>query len=147
MGNAFQYIKKRGGIATEKDYPYQGKDGPCDKAKARHKLRLRGYRTVPANREQTLKAMVARHPVSVAIDADGYEFQLYARGIFDGFCGTNLNHGVTVIGYGESKGKRYWLVKNSWGTGWGERGYIRMKRDSSNRRGICGIAMEGSYPI
>lgn len=71
MGNAFQYIKKRGGIATEKDYPYQGKDGPCDKAKARHKLPLRGYRTVPANREQTLKAMVARHPVSVAIDADG----------------------------------------------------------------------------
>jgi len=108
---------------------------------------MRSYRTVPPNKEQTLKAIVARHPVSVAIDADGYDFQLYVGGIFDGFCGLNLNHAVTVIGYGERKGKRYWLVKNSWGTGWGERGYVKMKRDSSNRRGICGIAMEGSYPI
>lgn len=100
-----------------------------------------------ANNENRLQAAVAQQPVSVAIDAGGFEFQLYSSGIFSGSCGDQLNHGVAAVGYGESSGRKYWLVKNSWGRDWGESGYIRMRRGSGNKKGICGIAMEPSYPV
>ncbi|KAL9379918.1 hypothetical protein Peur_028400 [Populus x canadensis] len=91
MKITFQYIKKIGGITTKNDYPYKGKDGTF-----------------------------AQQPVSVAIDAGNFEFQLYSSGIFSGSCADQLNHGVAAVGYGESRGREYWLVKNSWGRDWGE---------------------------
>ncbi|KAL2937915.1 Senescence-specific cysteine protease SAG12, partial [Bienertia sinuspersici] len=148
MEAAFEFIVKNGGIASEKQYPYTGRDDRCNKEKQKlHAVKIKGYRTVPVGEEESLKAIVAQQPVSVAIDAGGYEFQLYDSGIFNGFCGTRLNHGVTAIGYGEKGGIKYWIVKNSWGTAWGESGYIRMKRDSSGSSGQCGIAMQASYPV
>lgn len=148
MEKAFAYIKEIGGLTTENDYPYNGKDGSCEKDKTEdHAATISGYKKVPANDENSLQAAVAKQPVSVAIDAGGYEFQLYSHGIFSGFCGNQLNHGVTAVGYGDEDGRKYWLVKNSWGTNWGESGYVRMKRGSFNKEGICGIAMEPSYPV
>ncbi|XP_021732951.1 zingipain-1-like [Chenopodium quinoa] len=148
MEAAFDYIKRNGGVAIETEYPYTGRDGKCNEQKEKHHaVKIEGYRTVPVDDEETLQAIVANQPVSVAIDAGGYEFQLYDSGIFDGFCGTSLNHGVTAVGYGEEKGNKYWIVKNSWGTHWGEQGFIRMKRGSSRKSGLCGIAMQASYPI
>ncbi|KAG0475907.1 hypothetical protein HPP92_012748 [Vanilla planifolia] len=71
-----------------------------------------------------------------------------AKGVFTGSCGTDLDHGVAIVGYGKTKdGTKYWIVKNSWGQEWGERGYIRMLRGTSESEGLCGIAMEPSYPI
>ncbi|XP_028761746.1 vignain-like [Neltuma alba] len=148
MDRAFTFIEKNGGLATEKDYPYKGTDGNCDKAKAAyHTANLSGHENVPANNEEKLKAAAANQPVSVAIDAAGYYFQLYSEGIFTGICGNDLNHGVTIVGYGEDNGQKYWLVKNSWGEEWGESGYVRMKRDARDKRGVCGIAMLPSYPV
>ena len=78
----------------------------------------------------------------------GPDFQFYSSGVFTGQCGTELDHGVTEVGYGTAAdGTKYWLVKNSWGTSWGENGYIRMQRDIDAQEGLCGIAMESSYPI
>lgn len=71
----------------------------------------------------------------------------HTQGIFDGRCGTYLDHGVTVVGYGSEGGKDYWIVKNSWGTQWGEAGYVRMARNVRVRAGKCGIAMEPLYPV
>ncbi|KAH6804889.1 senescence-associated gene 12 protein [Perilla frutescens var. frutescens] len=149
MDYAFEYIISNKGLTTESNYPYEGVDGTCNMKKASSDAaKITGYEDVPANSESALLKAVASQPVSVAIDASGSDFQFYSSGVFTGQCGTELDHGVTAVGYGTaSDGTKYWLVKNSWGTSWGEKGYIRMERDIGAAEGICGIAMEASYPI
>lgn len=71
--------------------------------------------------------------------------KLYKSGVFDDpLCGLELDYGATVVGYGEINKKQYWIVKNSWGTTWGENGYILMRRNNYNQ---CGIGTMGFYPI
>ncbi len=95
-----------------------------------------------------LKEAVSIGPVSIAIEADTKEFQLYTSGVLTGdSCGTNLDHGVLIVGYGVENNIEYWLVKNSWGPSWGDQGYIKIERsDSTDDPGVCGIAMQPSYP-
>ncbi|XP_020236366.1 senescence-specific cysteine protease SAG39 [Cajanus cajan] len=148
MDDAFEFIIQNHGLNTEASYPYKGVDGKCNaKEEAIHAATITGYEDVPTNNEKALQKAVANQPVSVAIDASGSGFQFYKSGVFTGSCGTELDHGVTAVGYGASEdGTKYWLVKNSWGTEWGEEGYIRMQRDVNSDEGLCGIAMLASYP-
>ncbi|KAI4332003.1 hypothetical protein L6164_016945 [Bauhinia variegata] len=138
MEDGFQFIIKNGGITTEANYPYKAADGTS---------KIKGYEKVPANSEAALLKAVANQPISVSIDASGSAFQFYSSGVFTGECGTQLDHGVTAVGYGTADdGTKYWLVKKSWGTEWGEQGYIRMQRGIDAKEGLCGIAMDASYP-
>ncbi|CAI0429622.1 unnamed protein product [Linum tenue] len=147
MDDAFKFIIQNKGLTTETNYPYTAADGSCSASKEGNPAAtIKGYEDVPANNEAALMKAVASQPISVAIDAGDSSFQLYESGIFTGECGTELDHGVTAVGYGESGGMKYWLIKNSWGAQWGEEGYIRMQRDVSAKEGICGIAMQASYP-
>lgn len=148
MDNAFVFMIKNGGIDTEADYPFTGHDGTCDlKLKNTRVVSIDSFERVPINYERALQKAVAHQPVSASIEASRRAFQLYSSGIFDGRCGTYLDHGVTVVGYGSEGGKDYWIVKNSWGTQWGEAGYVRMARNVRVRAGKCGIAMEPLYPV
>ncbi|XP_060189910.1 ervatamin-B-like [Lycium barbarum] len=148
MDYAFKFIKNHG-ITSEYNYPYKGINSTCQKNKIfNHVAKISGYEDVPANSESALLKAVASQPVSVAIDASGSDFQFYSSGVFTGHCGIELDHGVTAVGYGQTVGgMKYWIVKNSWGTSWGERGYIRMQRDVNAKGGLCGIAKKASYPI
>ncbi|KDP40484.1 hypothetical protein JCGZ_24483 [Jatropha curcas] len=146
MDDAFKFIEKHG-LASEATYPYHAAESACNtKEEAKPAVKITGYEDVPANDEAALLNAVANQPVSVAIDASGFEFQFYSSGIFTGSCGTELDHGVAAVGYGVNDGNKFWLVKNSWGTQWGEKGYIRMQRDIAAKEGLCGIAMQASYP-
>lgn len=104
---------------------------------------------VEPNDQISLKNAVYQQPVSIAIEADTKYFQMYSGGVLDSDqCGTKLDHGVLIVGYGEENGLKYWLVKNSWGTTWGDHGYVKIARsDSTNDPGICGIAMDPSFPV
>ncbi|XVE87073.1 hypothetical protein DITRI_Ditri18aG0087100 [Diplodiscus trichospermus] len=149
MDYAFQFIMDNGGIDTEEDYPYLGFDNQCDPTRKNAKVvSIDGYEDVTPFDESALKKAVAHQPVSVAIEAGGRAFQFYESGVFTGECGSALDHGVVAIGYGtDGNGQDYWIVRNSWGSSWGEDGYIRMERNVDDYTGRCGIAMEASYPI
>jgi C1A family cysteine protease len=147
MDDAFKYIIGNGGICSESAYPYTATDGTCQTT-CQLVSSISSYVDVTADDEDALAAAVAQQPVSVAIEANQNGFQFYTSGVFDGTCGTRLDHGVLVVGYGTaSTGQDYWLVKNSWGTSWGESGYIQMIKSGGKTKGICGIAMEPSYPV
>lgn len=151
MDYAFEFIIKNGGIDSEDHYPYKGRKGQCDSTKKNtHVVTIDGYDDIPSNDESSLLRAVAVQPVSVAVEAGGRDFQLYAGGILTGGCGTELDHGVVIVGYGSKAGLDFWIVKNSWGSSWGEKGYIRMQRGGGAKKeaaGLCGINTEASFPL
>ncbi|GAB2210419.1 hypothetical protein Droror1_Dr00015685 [Drosera rotundifolia] len=148
MDYAFAYIMSNGGLRKEDDYPYIMEEGTCEDTKeVADMVSIDDYHDVPANDEQSLLKALANQPISIAIEASGRDLQFYNGGVFDGHCGTELDHGVAAIGYGSTKGTDYIIVKNSWGPKWGEKGYIRMKRNTGKPEGLCGINKMASYPI
>ena len=149
MDGAFKYIMNNG-LCTNISYPYMAVEGECQKDSCESVVRISNYTDINQNDEKILKRAVAQQPVSVAIQANKRSFQLYQSGIYNDLeCGTNLDHGVLIVGYGYSleQDMKYWIIKNSWGINWGENGYIRIQRDIDDERGLCGIAMNPSIPI
>ncbi|KAL3621558.1 Cysteine protease xcp2 [Castilleja foliolosa] len=148
MDYAFSYIISNGGLRKEEDYPYVMEEGTCEENRGESEVvTITGYHDVPRNDETSLLKALANQPLSVAIDASGRDFQFYKAGVYEGRCGTDLDHGVTAVGYGsEKKGSDYIIVKNSWGPTWGEKGFIRLKRGTGKPAGMCGINKMASFP-
>lgn len=138
--NAFEYVI-RNGLCNSSEYLYTGTKGKCKTCHT--SVKISSYKDVKPLDASALVQAVAQQPVSVAIEADQNIFQFYSSGVITGSCGTNLDHAVVVVGYGTEAGKDYWIVRNSWGTSWGEQGYVRIARGKN----VCGIESVPSYPV
>jgi len=145
MTQAMDYIIQNGGIDTEKSYPYTAEDGTCHYNSANSGATLKSYVNVNQGDENDLQAKVNVGPTSVAIDASQSSFQFYSTGVYyePNCSSTQLDHGVLAVGWGTSSGSDYWIVKNSWGSDWGQSGYIWMSRNKDNN---CGIATMATLP-
>nr|6YCC_A Chain A, Ananain [Ananas comosus]6YCC_B Chain B, Ananain [Ananas comosus]6YCD_A Chain A, Ananain [Ananas comosus]6YCD_B Chain B, Ananain [Ananas comosus] len=146
INKAYSFIISNKGVASAAIYPYKAAKGTCKTNGVPNSAYITRYTYVQRNNERNMMYAVSNQPIAAALDASG-NFQHYKRGVFTGPCGTRLNHAIVIIGYGQdSSGKKFWIVRNSWGAGWGEGGYIRLARDVSSSFGLCGIAMDPLYP-
>jgi len=153
MDSAFTWAKKNGGVCTEAAYPYTSgttkKAGTCNtKCSKVAASAPKSYTDVAKNSDSAMMSALNKGPVAIAIEADQTAFQLYKSGVFSAACGANLDHGVLAVGYGNMNGADHYRVKNSWGTSWGDKGYIYFARGGSMpKEGQCGI-LSGppSYP-
>jgi len=149
MTSAFQYVIDNKGIDTAACYPYRPVEGKCKYQESCIGATISGMYNITEGSESDLQEVVGtRGPVSVAIDASHMSFQFYSSGVYDerACSAYSLDHGVTAVGYDTDakSGKNYWIVKNSWGASWGQKGYIWMVKDKKNQ---CGIATMSTIPI
>lgn len=164
------------GVTLNENYKYTGRDNSCHAANAA--VYTSGYHKLPQNNATALMEAVANvGPVAISVAAATWSF--YTHGVFDGIggrgCDVEVDHAVQLVGYGTdgATGKDYWLVRNSWGPTWGEKGYIRIQRNPGNEPcavdkkpldgvcgksgdcvctdvnycGTCAILSDSSYPI
>lgn len=147
---AYEYIKENKGVNSLSGYPFEAKNGQCRYKKENDVVSDKGFAFIDEGSEKHLEAAVATlGPVSAAMDAGNESFQFYSEGVYyEPKCQNSvdkLNHAVLVVGYGvEPDGKKYWLVKNSYGPDWGIGGYFKLAKDKGNH---CGIATYASYPL
>lgn len=145
---AFDYYADSHYPQTEETYPYKGKDGRCqyDASKAEQGVDVKNYVSVRSLSMEALQEALAKQPVAVSIDATCLFVRFYHKGVFDHpICGFDLDHAVLAVGYGQERGQNYYIVKNSWGTDWGEDGYIRLAAYVG--RGALGVQMDPLYPV
>lgn len=146
MHTAFNDLLINDGISLANDYPYVGEKQKCNtNAKNFHDFNFLGYKFVLSHSTKALINALQFNPVCIALAGDPMKFLFYGEGIFDcEECSTKNNHAVLLVGYEMKDDIPYWIVKNSWGTKWGEDGYIRIKMIEGD--GILGMNQYGLYP-
>jgi len=140
---AYAYVVKAGGLDTEAAYPYtsgKGKTGKCKVKKAKEVAKIKGFTTVSKSRtgEKKMVTQIQKSPISVCVDAE--KWQTYKKGIIGKSCGNQLDHCVQAVGLNTDGGQSYWVVRNSWNTDWGVKGYIYVKEGIN----ACGIANDAT---
>jgi C1A family cysteine protease len=143
VDQAMQWVIANGGICDWQEYAYTAETGTtCMSTNCTNVAKITGYVDVTSGDENALMAAVYAQPVSTAVEADQQVFQFYTSGILDDpSCGQNIDHGMTIVGWGTEAGKDYWILRNMWGTSWGEQGYIRLVRGKNE----CGLAVSPTY--
>lgn len=131
---------------SAQDYPFTGEVGTCQYQEQQVKTQLTAFYAVAADSPRALEDALMQQPVSVAIDAQSRSFQFYRSGIYDSTtCGTELNHHVLAVGWGIENGQPYYILKNSWGAGWGDGGYVKVASVPGD--GICGVQKNGEVAV
>lgn len=142
--NAFQFVKKNNGLTYEDSYPYTETQGSCKSVS--NKYTIKSFSRVTDGDEENLKELLYKYgPIAMGMDASTISFQLYKKGAI--FSDSNckklvLNHCVTLVGYGSNADGDYWIVRNSWGTSWGDDGYFLLARGKNN---MCGVGRDSNY--
>ncbi|XP_063831512.1 uncharacterized protein LOC135080730 [Ostrinia nubilalis] len=149
--NAYRAIEQLGGLETESDYPYEGEDDKCSYNKTLSRVYINGAVNISSNETEMAQWLIHNGPISIGINANAMQF--YRAGISHPWkllCNpNNIDHGVLIVGYGIKdyplfhKRLPYWIVKNSWGSGWGEEGYYRVYRGD----GTCGVNTMASSAV
>ncbi|XP_062587265.1 uncharacterized protein LOC134248884 [Saccostrea cucullata] len=134
---AYKEIIRLGGLESETDYKYRAHDEKCTFNKSMVRVKINGSVSISSNETEMAAWLVKNGPISIGINA--FAMQFYMGGIshpWKFFCNpTKLDHGVLIVGYGVDGSKPYWIVKNSWGPDWGEKGYYLVYRGA----GVCGL--------
>jgi C1A family cysteine protease len=138
---AMEWVIQNGGLCLESAYPYKGYDSNCEKSQCSSKSTFGSYHQIASGSESGLQSGVHIVPVSIAVDANCQAFMYYDGGLLTTSCGQQLDHAILAVGYGTYGGQPAWRVKNSWGTSWGDAGYIYMLKGSN----ICGISDAAVY--
>jgi len=169
----FKYAAANG-VTTETSYPYTAQTQKCKLADKKTVGNVSDYVRLPANNYSALmNAVVNVGPIAISAAAEPW--QMYERGVFKSKCNADVDHAIQLVGYGTDEGafghsQDYWLVRNSWGASWGEKGYIRIERFGDGKEpcaedktpddgtacaggpkelevcGLCGIMSDSSYP-
>ncbi|XP_063360636.1 uncharacterized protein LOC134649735 [Cydia amplana] len=124
-----ELAQKNKKLEKEADYPYEDSKNDCHEDKSKGVALVTDGKEVKISNEEELKKLLSNYgPLAVGLNAA--DFHTYHKGILEpNLCkGQDIDHGVVLVGYGEENGKQYWLIKNSWGTVWGEEGYVRLRR-------------------
>jgi len=130
---AIKWVSQQGGIDLNSCYPYEGRNGPCRSSRCSRAYTVRGVFPIPANENTIYTALQNYGPLSIGVDAESW--QNYRGGVVHSGCGRQMDHAVQLVGYQPENGG-YWVVRNSWGTGWGINGYIYLGFGGD----VCGIA-------
>jgi len=142
---AYEYVVSAGGLATNAAYPYDGQDGTCRNMTGQEQDPITGYKLViPAGStdEKTMaEFMSSQQPISTAVDAS--EWSTYTGGVLlASQCGQEVDHGVQIIGYNGLDENGYWIIRNMWGSSWGENGFIRLQFGKNT----CGLTCLPTFP-
>jgi len=161
ISQTMDWIGKNGGLCTEDAYPYTSgvtkTGGTCNSKSctAVSGTKVASHTDVAPNSDTAMMTALSIQPVSVGIEADQREFQLYSSGVFTDACGTNIDHAVLLVGYGHDSVSNldYYILKNSWSNTWGDQGYIYLGKGTDRAgkaynggKGQCGVLMMGAYP-
>jgi len=145
MDQAFEWVASNGGIDSEKDYPYTsggGYTGDCNTAKlSKHVAAFPSHKDLPHNEDQMAAWACTGGPIAIGVDATSW--QTYTGGIMSNCQGTQMDHGVLIVGFDSTNSPPYWTIKNSWGTSWGESGYLRVRMGTDQ----CGLTQAPSTAI
>ena len=144
--DAAKWVKKNGGIMNGADYPYRARDQTCRKDPSKYKIKVADVIQMRGTNEDDMRDYLLEHgPLMIAMNADPLQF--YHGGIIDVSvweCDPDsIDHALVLVGYGISNGKKFWIVRNSWGATWGERGYFKIVRG----KGACGINLEAATAL
>jgi C1A family cysteine protease len=120
---AMAYVARQGGQDTEASYPYTARNGQCRFNAGGVGAKISGYKAVPRDEHQIQEALASTAPFSICVDANNWSG--YRSGVMRSTqCGRSIDHCVQLVGYNAQANPPYWMVRNSWGTGWGQSGYI-----------------------